>query len=119
MNRGAKSSNQSNKKQPQSSQQQQVTQKSSDADHSSISQQQAPSVQSNVNPEKMQQIQDKVRELEHLLKIKDMSDQMAGYFDELAKSVEGLAGGAQGMYHCPVDILAFLNFNLAIAKHSN
>lgn len=111
MNRGAKSSNQSNKKQPQSSQQQQVTQKSSDADHSSISQQQAPIVQSNVNPEKMQQIQDKVRELEHLLKIKDMSDQMAGYFDELAKSVEGLAGGAQGMYHCPMDTLAFHNFN--------
>ncbi|KAM3579480.1 hypothetical protein VKS41_007936 [Umbelopsis sp. WA50703] len=59
--------------------------------------QQTSTVQSNLNPEKMQQIQDKVQELEHLLKIKDMSGQMANYFDELAKSVEGLAGGAQGM----------------------
>ncbi|CAM0140678.1 unnamed protein product [Umbelopsis sp. WA50703] len=59
--------------------------------------QQTSTVQSNLNPEKMQQIQDKVQELEHLLKIKDMSGQMANYFDELAKSVEGLAGGAQAV----------------------
>ncbi|KAH8553779.1 DASH complex subunit Dad2-domain-containing protein [Umbelopsis sp. PMI_123] len=57
----------------------------------------ASNVPSNLNSEKMQQIQDKVRELEHLLKIKDMSAQMASYFDELAKSMEGLAGGAQAV----------------------
>jgi signal recognition particle GTPase len=56
----------------------------------------ASNASSSLNSEKMQQIQDKVRELEHLLKIKDMSAQMASYFDELAKSMEGLAGGAQG-----------------------
>lgn len=56
----------------------------------------ASNASSSLSSEKMQQIQDKVRELEHLLKIKDMSAQMASYFDELAKSMEGLAGGAQG-----------------------
>jgi len=99
MNRGSKAtSSQSNKKKPQAAQQPQPSpsQPSASAEPSATTAN--PSApQSNINSEKMQQIQDKVRELEHLLKIKDMSSQMASYFDELALSVEGLAGGAQAV----------------------
>lgn len=92
MNRTPKpTSSSSNKKQVKKQQQPQTTVVEQPSEIQSTS-----AVQSNVNPEKMQQIQDKMQELEHLLKIKDMSGQMANYFDELAKSVEGLAGGAQG-----------------------
>lgn len=71
----------------------------------------------------MQQIQDKVRELEHLLKIKDMSSQMASYFDELALSVEGLAGGAQGMFTWPTlyplhQALCYVQLELTKPLHS-
>ncbi|KAJ2960193.1 hypothetical protein NQZ79_g4389 [Umbelopsis isabellina] len=93
MNRTPKpTSSSSNKKQIKKQQQPQTNAVEQPSEIQSTS-----AVQSNVNPEKMQQIQDKVQELEHLLKIKDMSGQMANYFDELAKSVEGLAGGAQAV----------------------
>jgi signal recognition particle GTPase len=71
----------------------------------------ASNVPSSLNSEKMQQIQDKVRELEHLLKIKDMSAQMANYFDQLAKSMEGLAGGAQGNVSSTVQLLHTLVYH--------
>ncbi|KAI9279224.1 DASH complex subunit Dad2-domain-containing protein [Umbelopsis sp. AD052] len=100
MNQNSKpSANASSKKQQQAAQKQSSSsqeQQNSGLDQSSaiLAASNAPS---SLNSEKMQQIQDKVRELEHLLKIKDMSAQMASYFDELAKSMEGLAGGAQAV----------------------